>query len=268
MASLNSSRIRAVLLLCAFVAATSAMALSSFGRRNADSSKRTVRVKGPDVSRTLQRYLDATGGRQAWGRVHSRVSKGVVEIPDMHMTGTAELLEKAPDRALVKMVVSGATFLEGFDGTTAWSSDPKDGLQEQRGLQLEETRRESDFRYPLDLPKLYKGVSSASPERIGGRPVYVLELTPPEGGEPDRAYFDTQSGFLTRAIINHHDNDGSVKLFEEDYGDYRGVDGVKIPFLIRQAGSQVDFVIRLNEVRQNVELDDAQFSMPASSVVK
>lgn len=268
MASLNSSGIRAILLLCAFVVATSAMALSSFGRGNAGNSKRAMPAKPLDASRILQRYLDATGGRDAWGRVHSRVSKGVVEIPDMHMAGTAELFEKAPDRALVKMVVSGVTFLEGFDGTTAWSSDPKDGLQEQRGLQLAETRRESDFRYPLDLPNLYKGVSSASPEKIGDRPVYVLELTPPEGGEPDRAYFDTQTGFLTRTVIQHHDNDGSVKPFEEDYGDYRAVDGVKVPFMIRQAGSQVDFVIRLNEVRQNVELDDAQFSMPASSVVK
>jgi zinc protease len=222
----------------------------------------------PRADQVLERYLETTGGRAAWERIHSRVSTGAVEIPDMHLTGTAELYEKAPDRALVKMVVGGSTFLEGFDGSVGWSSDPKDGMREQTGAQLAEMRRESDFRFPLDFRKLYKDFSPVSRATIGDRRVYFIEATPAEGGEPDRAYFEAQTGFLVRMIIQHHDDDGRVQPFEEDYGEYRLVDGVKIPFVIRQSGAQVDFTIRLKEVRQNVEVDDAQFAEPGTTVVK
>jgi hypothetical protein len=262
-----------VRIFCAFAVASLVVTAAAFGRvatrgAKSDSGRGAAAIRLPSAKRILERYLEATGGRAAWESLHSRVSTGTVDIPGMHMAGTAELYEKAPDRALVKMVVSGATFLEGFDGTNAWSSDPKDGLQEQTGAQLAETRRESDFRYPLDFRKLYRSVSAASAGKIGDRPVYVIDVTPPEGGEPDRAFFDAQTGFLIRIILQHHDNDGSVEPFEEDYRDYRPVDGVKIPFMIHQTGSQVDFTIQLNEVRQNVEVDDARFSRPAKRGVQ
>ena len=272
MAAANTSGKRAVRFFCAFAAGLLAVTALAFGRMatrgEGSGSERAAAGAVPSADRVLERYLEATGGRAAWESVHSRVSKGIVNIPDMQMAGTAELYEKAPDRALVKMVVSGATFLEGFDGTTAWSSDPKDGLQEQTGAQLAETRRESDFRYPLDFRKLYKSLSAVSAAKIGDRSVYVIDVTPPDCGEPDRAYFDAGTDFLIRMVIQHHDNDGSVKPFEEDYGDYRAVDGVKVPFMIHQSGSQIDFTIQLNEVHQNLELDDARFSKPPKGVAQ
>ncbi|HLV95200.1 MAG TPA: hypothetical protein VKS44_08405 [Candidatus Acidoferrales bacterium] len=272
MAAANTSGKRAVRFFCAFAAGLLAVTALAFGRMatrgEGSGSERAAAGAVPSADRVLERYLEATGGRAAWESVHSRVSKGIVNIPDMQMAGKAELYEKAPDRALVKMVVSGATFLEGFDGTTAWSSDPKDGLQEQTGAQLAETRRESDFRYPLDFRKLYKSLSAVSAAKIGDRSVYVIDVTPPDGGEPDRAYFDAGTDFLIRMVIQHHDNDGSVKPFEEDYGDYRAVDGVKVPFMIHQSGSQIDFTIQLNEVHQNLELDDARFSKPPKGVAQ
>jgi hypothetical protein len=216
----------------------------------------------PGADQILKKYLAATGGRAAWEKLHSRVSKGTVEVPSMNLSGTAEMYEEAPDRALVKIVISGSEFLEGFDGTVGWSSDPKDGLQEQKGDQLAETKRESDFRYPLDLRKLYARFVVAGEENIGGHSTYLVEATPPGGGEPDCAYFDENTGLLVRMVTQHHNDDGSVEPFQEDFADYREVDGVRIPFSIHQASSQVDFTISVDEVRQNVEIGGVRFSKP------
>jgi hypothetical protein len=218
----------------------------------------------PSADRILDKYLQATGGRAAWQKLHSRVSKGTVEVPDMKMSGTAEMYEKAPDLALVKIVISGSTFLEGFNGNEAWSSDPKDGLHTQTGPQLAETRRESDFRLPVDFRQLYPKVVTSGERNVDGRPAYEVQATPVEGGEPDRAYFDEQSGLLVRMVTHHHNDDGTTELFAEDFEDYRPVDGVKIPFTIHQTGSQVDFTIHLDEVQQNVALDDSRFSRPVA----
>jgi len=263
----NSSVNRVARIFCAFAASSFGLASVAFSQAassnpSAASSVATAAVAVPSADQILDRYLEATGGRAAWEKIHSRVSTGTVEIPEMKMSGTAEMWEEAPDRALVKMVISGSVFLEGFDGTSAWSSDPKDGLHEQKGLQLAETRRGSDFRFPVDFRELYPKVVASGERTVTGRSTYVIEATPPGGGEPDRAFFDTQTGLLVHMVTQHHNDDGSVEPFEEDFGDYRAVDGVKIPFMIRQSSSQVDFTIRIDEVHQNVAMDDTRFSKP------
>lgn len=255
MAIVNFSANRTRQLICVFAVASLASAGAATLGHDA-----TV----PRANEILHRFLEAAGGRGAWEKLHSRVSKGTVEIPQMKMSGTAEMWEKAPDRALVKIVISGSEFLEGFDGTVGWSSDPKDGLQEQTGAALDEIRRESDFRLPVDFGKLYAKVAAGEGKAIKGRPTYVIEATTEDGGDPDRAYFDAESGLLVRMVTQHHVPDGSVEPFEEDFEDYRTVDGVKIPFTIHQSGSQVDFTIRINEVQQNVEVDEARFSKPVA----
>jgi hypothetical protein len=45
--------------------------------------------------------------------------------------------------------------------------------------------------------------------------------------------------------------------------DYRDVEGVKIPFTIRQTSPAISFTIRLEEVKNNVPIDDAKFNKPA-----
>lgn len=210
------------------------------------------------------KFLDATGGRAAWQKIHSRVSQGTVEIPAMSQSGTAEMYEKEPDLALVKVTISGSVFSEGFDGKVAWSNDPHDGLHAQTGAQLAETRRQSDFRFPLNFRKLYPTLSAPKAGQIGGRAVYIIDATPAEGGPPDQAYLDAQTGLLLRMVTQHHNDDGSVEPIEEDFSDYRDVDGVKIPFNLHQSGSQVDFTIQLQNVRQNVPLDDTRFSEPVA----
>ena len=45
--------------------------------------------------------------------------------------------------------------------------------------------------------------------------------------------------------------------------DYRAVDGVKIPFLITMVTPDVTAVIKLSEVKQNVEIPAARFLKPA-----
>lgn len=230
----------------------------------AGSERASAAASAPSAQDILQKYLDATGGRKAWNAVHSRVSQGNVIIPGMNLIGTAQMFEEAPDRALVKIVVAGSTFLEGFDGNVAWSSDPKQGLRQQAGAQIDETRRESDFRFPVDFLRLYPTLSTPAATTIDDRAVYVIDATPPGAAQPDRAYFDAQSGLLVRMVTQHHNDDGSTEPFREDFSDYRAVDGVKIPFTIHQTGAQVDFTIQIKNVQQNVPVDDTRFTKPVA----
>jgi hypothetical protein len=45
-------------------------------------------------------------------------------------------------------------------------------------------------------------------------------------------------------------------------GDYTEVDGIKLPFTLRQAAGPLEFVIKLQEVKHNVPVDDEKFKKP------
>lgn len=252
---------------CAAALVVSALGMGTSARTSAPTaqsaaSSSTSAPAVPSADQILDRYVAASGGRAAWQKLHSRVSKGTIDVPAMNLSGTVEMREKAPNRLIVTVSMAGAVFSQGFDGTVGWSQDPQNGLREQKGGELAETKREADFYHPLNFRQLYSKILVAGTEKLGDRSAYEVDATPVEGGEPDKVYFDVLTGLPIRAITQHHDPDGGVEEFQEDFEDYRTVDGIKIPFTIHQSNLQAAFTIKLDEVRHNVELDDAQFAKP------
>lgn len=231
----------------------------------AQSEPKTTAPATPTLDQILDKYIEASGGRAAWQKLHSRVSKGTVDVPAAGASGTIEVHEKAPDRVLITVSIAGTVFTQGYDGAIGWSNDPQNGLREQTGAELAETKRDADFYHALDFRKLYPKLSVTGTDKIGDKSAYVVEATPAEGGDADRVYFDAQTGLLVRAITQHHNPDGSVEPFTEDFEDFRVQDGVTIPFTIHQTNPQMSFTIKIDEVHHNVELSDAEFGKPAAA---
>jgi len=216
----------------------------------------------PGIDKILDKYIEASGGRVAWQKLNSRESKGVVDVPAMNASGSVEVYEKAPSKVLVTITISGATFSQGYDGKVGWSSDPQNGLREQTGDELAETQRDADFYLPLDMRTMYSKFNVTGTEDVNGHRAYAVEATPPEGGDPDKLYFATDTGLLVRTISQRHTPDG-VFAIQEDFSDYRQVDGITVPFQTRTSG-QLDFTIRLEEMHHNVAIDNAKFEKPAA----
>ncbi|MGA3294139.1 MAG: hypothetical protein ABSE45_09195 [Candidatus Acidiferrales bacterium] len=215
----------------------------------------------PTTDQILNRYFEATGGRAAWQKLTSRVSKGTIEVASMNLSGTIEIDEKAPDRILSVITIAGASFRQAFDGTIGWTDDPENGVREQSGAELAETRRDADFYHPLDLKKLYTSLTVTGIEKVGDRDAYVVEAATAEG-DPDRIFFDTVTGLPVRIISHRHGPNGPIDSVE-DFEDFRDVDGIKLPFTIHQKTSETTLTIQINEMHHNVSLDDSQFARPA-----
>ena len=214
----------------------------------------------PSADQILDTYVKALGGRDAWKKLTSRVSLGTIEIPALNLSGTIEMHEKAPDLVVANITINGARFSQGFDGALGWSDDPQNGLREQAGTELSETKRDADFYHPLDLRQLYSKFTVTGTEKVDDRDAYVMEAAAPEG-ESDKMYFDAQTGLLLRIMGHHHAPEG-VTEFTEDLSDYREVDGIKLPFLVHQAGADSTFTIKFTEVRHNEAIENSVFSKP------
>lgn len=217
----------------------------------------------PTAEQILNRFVQVEGGRAAFEKLTSRVMKGTINVPSMSLTGTVEVYEKAPNRSLAIITINGASFRQGFDGTTGWTADPQDGVREEAGAELAEARRESDFYHTLHLQTLYSKFTLTGKEKIGDQDVYVVEAEVPEGGSPEKMYFDAGSGLLLRDTSQHYGPAGASD-FQQEYADYRQVDGVQLPHTIRQTNEGTLVIITVAEYHHNVQLDDAEFAKPAA----
>ena len=205
----------------------------------------------PSVDSIFDRYIEASGGRDAFEKITSRVSTGTVEITALGITGTAELDEQAPGRSSLIIDAPGLGIMQKtFDGSRAWLQDPLQGFIRFTGLGLEVAKVGAVFNKQTKLKEIYPHAALIGKEKLGGRESYVVSM----GFE--KWYFDVEGGLLLRKGNTY-------------YEDYREVDGVKLPFRMRDdLFSGAGMIYQLTEIKHNVKIDEAKFSEYPSCFTK
>jgi hypothetical protein len=89
----------------------------------------------------------------------------------------------------------------------------------------------------------------------------VIEAVPLRG-QPEKLYFDRQTGLLVRMDIIPDLGREKMQM-QMYYEDYRVVDGVKLPFAIRRARPGFTWTYQFDEIKLNTSLDDSRFNKPA-----
>lgn len=200
----------------------------------------------PEVEEIIARYERLVGGRAAFEKFSSRVSKGTFQgtFADAKIAGTVQILEGAPDRSVTVIDIPNlGPMRRGHTGAYAYEQIPMFGFRELRGGEAAELRLTSDFRWSVRLRELYPRMAYKGTERSGDEEARVVEATPRGGGRPTRLYFSSRTGLLLRRDDTY-------------FEDYREVDGLLLPFTIRTANSR----ITLGEVRHNAPLADDAFA--------
>jgi hypothetical protein len=216
----------------------------------------------PTVDQVLDKYVTALGGRAAFEKLTSRVSKGTVEIPDASISGTIEVSEKAPDKSLTVISLQGMVMREGADTSGAWQDDPTMGIQDKKGDELASAKRDSTFNSEIKMKDIYKTLAVTAKDTVGGKPAYVVLATPAQG-MPTRFYFDADSGMLVKLHSTRDTPQGPIDV-DVLLEDFRVVDGIKVPFTVRQVTSMFTMVVHMTDIKHNVALDDAIFKKPGS----
>jgi len=217
----------------------------------------------PTVDQIVDKFQQASGGKEAWDKLTSRVSKGTFEMEQMAADGTQEIYEKAPNKVLfVTDIPSFGVVQRGFNGTAGWSDNPQTGLVDVTGDELASMKREADFYQVLDLRSLYPKLTVKGKDSVNGKDAYLVEGVPAEGA-PVTMAFDAASGLLVRAQTVADGPMGKTDVVTT-LSDYREVDGVQVPFAIHSDLGQIAFTIKLTDVKHNVPIDDAKFNKPAA----
>jgi hypothetical protein len=217
----------------------------------------------PTVDQVLDKYVQALGGKAAIEKLTSREGKGTFEIPAFGATGTVETFEKAPNKKAMVIDIPGfGTVRQGFDGTAGWAVDPQNGLRDQTGAELAATKLESDFHRDIKLKQLYPKITVKGKEKVGDKDAIVLEATPAEGSA-EQWYFDSTTGLLIRADSERESPQGKMPV-QVFFDQYKEVDGIKIPAVVRQVTPAFTINIKIDEVKHNVPVEDSKFVKPAN----
>ncbi len=213
----------------------------------------TANLNYPSATELLAKYEQAIGGQATLARLTTRVEKYSAVTP----TGTAsgEAVRKAPDKFL-ETAAGGSTWV--CDGNSARISSPR-GSRKVTGLDLADIKFTSDFWRTLKLTERYSTALTTGKELVNGRDTYIVEGVVKGSRIRERLFFDVESGLLLRRITYKPTALGSL-ADQTDFEDYRAVEGVKVPFIVKAATGAFATTRTYTEIKFNVPLDDARFS--------
>lgn len=215
----------------------------------------------PTIDQILDGYIQGIGGADAIKKNTTRVEKGTVDSPSRGTHVSIETYRKAPDEAFAILHAQPADITEGFDGAQGWEREPNGEVRIDTGDELARVKQWASFYLGQQFKQDYSRMQVDGIEKIAGRDVYRVLAFWPAGGT-DRLYFDAQSGLLLRIVHRIESPLGALPL-QTDYEDYRDVNGVRIPFLIRVTRMEGATTYQWSQMQANVAVDDQIFQRPA-----
>ncbi|MDT5156347.1 MAG: photosynthetic reaction center cytochrome c subunit [Acidobacteriota bacterium] len=214
----------------------------------------------PTVQQVFDKYVAAVGGQAAISKLQTTVVKGT-RVASQDRVWPFEATSKGPDKFLMVVEVPGfGTVRQALNGASGWVDNPR-AHREMTAAELADVRHAAEL-YDVVKFKPTPTMRVAGRRKIGERDVLVVVDRPSEGVS-QRYFFDAQTGLLLRIVTL---TDAMLNALPEqtDFEDYRDVDGVKLPFLVRV--STIDtynsFTRTITEVKHNVPVEDKRFDMP------
>jgi hypothetical protein len=214
----------------------------------------------PTVQQVFDKYVAAVGKPEAVRQFQTLVAKGTATA-SQGRTQNFEVTLKGTDKGLLSVEVpQGGAMRRAVSGTTGWMSGPR-GTRAFGPNEIAEARRNLDY---FNVVKFAPAATMrvAGRRKVGDRDAVVVVDRPSENVQR-RYFFDAESGLLLRVVTL---TDAILNQLPEqiDFEDYRDVDGVKLPFVVRV--STIDTsnsrTQTITEVKHGVPVEDTLFNMP------
>ena len=214
----------------------------------------------------MDRGAAVLGSRAAWSRIKTTVMQGSVEVKGQNLRGTVVVKAKRPGKFLVEQKIDGiGVTQQAYDGKVGWSKDPNQGLRKLTGTELQAAKRAAIGAH-FEWRKFFAKWEVEGVKKVNGKDAYVVKLSPAIG-RITREYYDTKSLMPVRTDMVTEV--AGVPMPVEIYpSDFRKVDGVLMPYVMRQRVMQssgpVEIVVRIRSIKNNVPISDSIFAMPKS----
>lgn len=217
---------------------------------------------GPTADDIIARYVAASGGAEAIGKIKTRVQKGTLMAGGNE--SPIEVYAAAPNKRVSISKMGGGGSYTAFDGTAGWMGSTGRAPRDMSAAESWAAGLDAEFSLALRLKEVFPQVRRGRPEEINGAMCDSLTGVAP-GKPPVRLWFDSKTGLLARMVRYAETPVGRMPT-QIDYADYREVDGVKTPFRWTLSRPNGRFTIQIAEQKNNVAIEDGKFQKPAGEV--
>jgi hypothetical protein len=219
----------------------------------------------PSTDDVINKYMAALGGRAALEKLQSRVMSGTLtNRAAQSMTFT---IEEKGARYLETIQSKPTSTTIGFDGANGWMRSGA-RVEDLAGFPLQRALCNATLTLPLRLKDKYPNLQAGRPTRLPAASASgpAIEVNLLQGSSSpyvaEQLYFHATSGLLVRRRVVTRAADRGSMVEQFDYGDYKDVAGVKMPFTIKRTSWNAVDTLTIADVRPNVQIDDAKFARP------
>ncbi len=172
---------------------------------------------------------------------------------------------KRPNMMRRETTRQGQTAVVAVDGKTVWALNPLRGPQPQEitGPQAEAVLQDANDFDSLLLDYKQKGytLELVGSENSGGIAIYHLKITR-GSGRPQDLYLNADTMLESRMTMEVEQG-GRKGLASIEFSNYKPVEGIMVPFTIRQSyDGQLLGEVVYDTIQFNVPVDDSLFRMP------
>ena len=222
----------------------------------------------------VAKNVEARGGLEAWCKVETMLWSGHVlsaraPMPSMQF----EMEQKRPNKTRLEINALGDRSVRVFDGARGFKMRSASGRPEVEPYTPQEWKS-ARAGHGMDGPLIDYAKNAGSGalsvtlmgvDDVGGRKAYHLGVRLANGGQED-VWVDTETYLDVRYDRMVDGPAGAPRRVSTTYGDYRPVEGLKIPFLIATGGGQgvTPDKMQIEKVVLNAPLNDLRFESPAA----
>ena len=224
----------------------------------------TQATGAPPADRILDKYIAAIGGAGRLAKIASITAKGTFEGYEDSEKRPVELFARAPNQRTLLVHTADGDSTTTYNGGAGWSAAPIAQRPVEvlafGGDELEGARLDASLLFPAGIKGLLSDWRVGFPVTIDDRDADVVQgLT--SRRSPVKLYFDQESGLLVRQV-RYVDTPPGRAPTQVDYGDYRDVAGVKMPFRLKVTWLDGRATIEWTEMQPNTPIDASRFARP------
>lgn len=212
-------------------------------------------------SKVLSQANKALGGEKVIKTIRSIQRTGTIVRVEDGASGKYSSVSSGGKMFAEGYDIGGFETASGFNGKSGWIRDSKAGLRTVTGDRSTDFQAEAAYRNTrwLTAKTDKTKTSSGGTSNVNGKPANVVILTTAKGSKIT-LYFDATTSMLVREEFG-----SGSELRSFGYDDYRNVNGIQTPYLIRSTIDGETFETKLSEVKYNSAVAMTAYDFPKVS---
>jgi hypothetical protein len=215
----------------------------------------------PKADTILDKYVEVTGGKAAYEKHHSAVSKGNFEMAAMGFKGSITIYHAEPNKILSEIDLGSiGKIRDGSDGKVFWEFASMVGPHVKEGPEKAQAEISAQFNAELKWRDLYKEAKTTGTDTVDGKECYKVQLTPQEG-PPITQCYDKGSNLMVKMTLTAQSPMGDQPM-DSFFSDYRKEGDLVMFHKIKESAAGQEVTISIDSVTFDSDIPADKFALP------